>query len=69
MLEVIGIVLFALIIGLSIALHEVGHLVPAKIVVLRVQVYMVRFGPTNWSKVRGEMRSGFLALPLDRALR
>ena len=63
MLEVIGIVLFALIIGLSIALHEVGHLVPAKKFGLRVPDYMVGFGPTIWSKVRGETRYGIKAIP------
>ena len=30
MLEFVGILLFALVIGLSIALHELGHLLPAK---------------------------------------
>ena len=56
MLELIGIVLFALLIALSIALHEVGHLVPAKKFGLRVPDYMVGFGPTIWSTVRGETR-------------
>jgi len=50
MLEVVGILLFALLIALSIALHEVGHLVPAKKFGLRVPDYMVGFGPTNLVK-------------------
>ncbi|MEZ7822573.1 MAG: site-2 protease family protein [Candidatus Nanopelagicales bacterium] len=69
MLEVLGIVLFALIIGLSIALHEVGHLVPAKKFGLRVPDYMVGFGPTIWSKVRGETRYGIKAIPLGGYIR
>ncbi len=69
MLEVIGIVLFALIIGLSIALHEVGHLVPAKKFGLRVPDYMVGFGPTIWSTVRGETRYGIKAIPLGGYIR
>lgn len=69
MLEVLGIVLFALLIGLSIALHEVGHLVPAKKFGLRVPDYMVGFGPTIWSKVRGETRYGIKAIPLGGYIR
>lgn len=69
MLEVIGILLFALLIALSIALHEVGHLVPAKKFGLRVPDYMVGFGPTIWSKVRGETRYGIKAIPLGGYIR
>jgi len=69
MLEVVGIVLFALLIGLSIALHEVGHLVPAKKFGLRVPDYMVGFGPTIWSTVRGETRYGIKAIPLGGYIR
>jgi membrane-associated protease RseP (regulator of RpoE activity) len=69
MLQVVGIVLFALLIGLSIALHEVGHLVPAKKFGLRVPDYMVGFGPTIWSKVRGETRYGIKAIPLGGYIR
>ena len=69
MLEVVGIILFALLIGLSIALHEVGHLVPAKKFGLRVPDYMVGFGPTIWSTVRGETRYGIKAIPLGGYIR
>ncbi len=69
MLEVVGIVLFALLIALSIALHEVGHLLPAKKFGLRVPDYMVGFGPTIWSKVRGETRYGIKAIPLGGYIR
>ena len=50
-LEILGITLFVLLIGASIALHEIGHLVPAKKFGVRVTDYMVGFGPTIWSKV------------------
>jgi membrane-associated protease RseP (regulator of RpoE activity) len=43
-LEIVGIIAFALIIGLSIALHEIGHLVPAKKFGVRVTEYMVGSG-------------------------
>ncbi len=69
MLEVLGIVAFAILIGASIALHEVGHLVPAKAFGVKVTEYMVGFGPTVWSKVRGETRYGFKAIPLGGYIR
>lgn len=69
MLELLGIVLFAALIGLSIALHEVGHLVPAKKFGIRVPDYMVGFGPTLWSRVRGETRYGIKWIPLGGYIR
>jgi membrane-associated protease RseP (regulator of RpoE activity) len=69
MLEVIGIVLFALVIAGSIALHELGHLVPAKAFGVRVTEYMIGFGPTLWSKVKGETRYGVKGVPLGGYIR
>ena len=69
MLEVLGIVLFALLIGVSIALHELGHLVPAKRFGVRVSEYMIGFGPTLWSKVRGETSYGVKAFPVGGYIR
>lgn len=69
MLEVIGIVLFAIVIGASIALHELGHLVPAKAFGVRVSEYMIGFGPTLWSKVKGETKYGLKAVPLGGYIR
>jgi len=68
-LEILGIVLFVLAIGASIALHEIGHLVPAKKFGVRVTDYMVGFGPTIWSKVRGETRYGIKAFPVGGYIR
>ncbi|MCW5954915.1 MAG: site-2 protease family protein, partial [Propionibacteriaceae bacterium] len=42
----------------SVALHEVGHMVPAKRFGVRVPQYMVGFGPTLWSTKRGETEYG-----------
>jgi len=50
----------------SIALHEVGHLLPAKLFKVRVTKYMIGFGPTLWSRKKGETEYGFKAIPLDR---
>jgi membrane-associated protease RseP (regulator of RpoE activity) len=40
----------------SIALHEVGHMVPAKKFGVRVSQYMVGFGPTLSACTRRETR-------------
>ncbi len=60
----IGGVLFVVVgIAVSIALHEVGHLLPAKLFKVRVTRYMIGFGPTLWSKTRGETEYGVKAIP------
>lgn len=69
MLELLGIVLFALLIGASIALHELGHLLPAKRFGVKVTEYMIGFGPTVWSRHRGETAYGVKALPLGGFIR
>lgn len=61
---VLGALIILVGIGLSIGLHEVGHLLPAKKFGLRVPKYMIGFGPTLWSKKRGETEYGFKLLPL-----
>src|SRR5690606_16847189 len=50
--------------GLSIGLHEVGHLVPAKLFGVRVGQYMIGFGPRLWSRRFGETEYGVKVLPL-----
>ncbi|MFJ6531700.1 M50 family metallopeptidase [Microbacterium sp. NPDC091662] len=58
-------ILFMLIgLGLSIGLHEIGHLVPAKLFGVRVGQYMIGFGPRLWSKRIGETEYGFKMLPV-----
>ncbi|MBU6244873.1 MAG: site-2 protease family protein, partial [Actinomycetales bacterium] len=69
MLEIVGIVIFALLIAASIALHEVGHLVPAKRFGVKVTEYMVGFGPTVWARLRGETSYGIKAIPLGGYIR
>ncbi|TAK68099.1 MAG: RIP metalloprotease [Actinomycetota bacterium] len=65
----VGALLFFGVIGLSIALHEVGHLLPAKRFGVRVPQYMVGFGPTLWSRRRGETQYGIKAVPLGGYVR
>ncbi|WP_152926096.1 M50 family metallopeptidase [Microbacterium sp. GCS4] len=59
-----GIVFMLIGLGLSIGLHEVGHLLPAKLFGVRVGQYMIGFGPRLWSKRIGETEYGFKLLPL-----
>lgn len=66
---VLGVLLMALGVALSIALHEVGHLVPAKRFGVRVTQYMVGFGPTLWSRRRGDTEYGIKAIPLGGYIR
>ena len=61
---IIGILIIVVGLGVSIALHEIGHLVPAKKFGVRVGQYMVGFGPTLWSRRIGETEYGVKAIPL-----
>src|ERR1700753_449762 len=63
MMFVIGIVLFALAILISVALHECGHMWIARATGMKVRRYFVGFGPTLWSTRRGETEYGVKALP------
>lgn len=59
-----GVLIAAVAFIVSIALHEVGHLVPAKLFKVRVRQYMVGFGRTIFSRRRGETEYGLKAIPL-----
>jgi membrane-associated protease RseP (regulator of RpoE activity) len=65
----LGVLFIALGISVSIALHEVGHLMPAKKFGVKVTQYMVGFGPTVWSRTRGETEYGLKAVPLGGYIR
>jgi membrane-associated protease RseP (regulator of RpoE activity) len=64
LLYILGIFAMLLGIAVSIGIHEIGHLVPAKIFGVRVKQYMIGFGPTVFSRVRGETEYGIKAIPL-----
>lgn len=66
---VLGIVLFALGLLLSIAWHELGHYTAARKFGIRVPEFMVGFGPTVLSVKRGETRFGIKAIPLGGYIR
>jgi len=54
---------------LSIGLHEIGHLAPAKKFGVKVTQYMIGFGPTIWSKQKGDTEYGVKAIPLGGYIR
>jgi len=60
---VLGVALFALGIGISIALHEAGHMYSAKYFGMKVRRYFIGFGPTIFSFRRGETEYGLKAIP------
>lgn len=49
MANLLGIVLFALGICLTVALHEAGHMLTARAFGMRVRRFFIGFGPTLWS--------------------
>lgn len=69
MAYLVGVLILVVVLLVSIALHEVGHMVPAKKFGVRVGQYMVGFGPTLWSRTRGETEYGIKAIPLGGYVR
>ncbi|MFT4307333.1 MAG: site-2 protease family protein [Microbacterium sp.] len=61
---VVGVAVLVVGLAVSIALHELGHLVPAKLFGVRVGQYMIGFGPTLFSRRKGETEYGVKAIPL-----
>ncbi|QIK73094.1 site-2 protease family protein [Propioniciclava coleopterorum] len=58
-----GLLFFVLLMA-SVALHEIGHMLPAKLFGVRVPQYFVGFGKTLWSTRRGETEYGLKLFPL-----
>ena len=59
-----GIIFILFGIAFSIGLHELGHLLPAKAFGVKVTKYMIGFGPTLFSRKKGETEYGVKAIPL-----
>ncbi|MBD9704624.1 M50 family metallopeptidase [Streptomyces caniscabiei] len=66
---ILGIVVFVIGLAFSIAWHELGHFSTAKLFGVRVPQFMVGFGPTIWSKKKGETEYGVKAIPLGGYIR
>ncbi|NBM20452.1 RIP metalloprotease [Streptomyces sp. GC420] len=69
LMTVLGIAVFVIGLLISIAWHELGHLSTAKLFGIRVPQYMVGFGPTVWSRHKGETEYGIKAIPLGGYIR
>ncbi|MEU1795467.1 M50 family metallopeptidase [Streptomyces californicus] len=69
LLTVLGIAVFVVGLLFSIAWHELGHLSTAKMFGIRVPQYMVGFGPTIWSKKKGDTEYGIKAIPAGGYIR
>lgn len=64
LLYVLGVLVFLIGLAASIGLHELGHMIPARRFGAKVTQYFVGFGPTAWSRTRGETEYGVKWLPL-----
>lgn len=64
MANVLGIILFALGIGITVALHEAGHMFTARAFGMRVRRFFIGFGPTVASVTRGHTEYGLAAFPV-----
>jgi membrane-associated protease RseP (regulator of RpoE activity) len=62
-MTLLGYLLFAVALLASILLHEAGHLVTAKRFGMKATQYFAGFGPTLWSRRRGETEYGIKAIP------
>jgi len=69
MLQLLGVVIFVIGLLVSIGLHELGHMMPAKKFGVRVSEYFVGFGPTLWSRKGKETEYGVKAIPLGGYVR
>jgi membrane-associated protease RseP (regulator of RpoE activity) len=69
MIYALGIVVFVFLLVISVAWHELGHLLPAKLFGVKVSQYMVGMGPTLWSKKKGETEYGIKWLLLGGYIR
>lgn len=59
-----GVVFLVLVLAISIGLHELGHLLPAKRFGVRVKQYAIGFGPSIFNRRIGETDYSIKAIPL-----
>jgi len=64
LLFILGVVVVALGLLISIALHEWGHYYPAKKFGVYISQFMIGFGPTLFSRRKGDTEYGIKAIPL-----
>lgn len=64
-----GILFLVLGLLMSVGIHELGHMIPAKAFGVKVSQYFIGFGPTLWSVSRGGTEYGIKAIPLGGFVR
>lgn len=65
----LGLAILVLGLMISVGLHELGHLIPAKKFGTLVPEYWVGFGPELWSVKKGDTTYGIKAIPLGGYVR
>jgi len=60
----IGALAFVLALLISVTLHEAGHFLTARHYGMKATQFFAGFGPTVWSRQRGETEYGLKAIPL-----
>jgi membrane-associated protease RseP (regulator of RpoE activity) len=68
-ISIVGAVVFFLGVLASVALHEIGHMAPAKLFGVKVTQYFVGFGKTLWSTRKGETEYGIKIFPFGGFVR
>jgi membrane-associated protease RseP (regulator of RpoE activity) len=69
MAYLLGVLIMLIGVAVSLALHELGHLVPAKRFGVRCTQFMIGLGPTVWSIRRGGTEYGIKPIPLGAYVR
>jgi membrane-associated protease RseP (regulator of RpoE activity) len=59
----LGVVAFVVALLVSVMLHEAGHFLTARRYGMKATQFFVGFGPTLWSRTRGETEYGIKAIP------
>ncbi|MGF7238096.1 MAG: M50 family metallopeptidase, partial [Frankia sp.] len=62
-MDAIGIVAFVVALLVSVTLHEGGHFLTARRFGMKASKFFIGFGPTLWSRTRGETEYGVKAIP------
>ncbi|MFC0625137.1 M50 family metallopeptidase [Kribbella deserti] len=69
LLTILGVLVFAIGMVISVSLHEAGHMIPAKKFGMKVTQFFFGFGRTIWSFKRGETEYGIKAIPFGGFVR
>src|SRR5689334_23904597 len=59
----VGWIIFIVALSVSVMLHEFGHFATAKKFGMKATQFFLGFGPTLWSRTKGETEYGVKAIP------